>query len=549
MPIKQTYNPLSGQFDEISEIALAAVGSTPNANGASISASQVLTLQPASASFPGIVITGAQTLAGDKTLSGNFLPGTDNTYALGGIGSQWSSVYTGVVNDDSGAIAVDVANRLLRDAAGNFILSFDGSDGPYPIADGIVLRGSGTLTLLPSPATVSYAITLPNAQGGSGQTLTNNGSGLLSWTTLGTGTVTSVSVVSANGLAGSVATATTTPAITLSTTITGLLQGNGTAISAATTTGSGSVVLATSPTLVTPALGTPSAVVLTNGTGLPLTTGVTGTLPIANGGTGQTTAANAFAALSPMTTLGDMIYEDATPTPVRLAGSTTATAKFLSQTGNGTISAAPAWTAYVAPTIQSFITGTSATYTTPTSPRKPIYIKIECVGSGGGGGRGTGGGTTGGGAGGGGGTAITYVVAPGTSYTYSVGVAGTAGTASGGGNGNSTTFGGVCTATGGGGGSEGTSTAGVAPGGTAGTGTVGDILLVGTGGGAGNTGVAGIISGSGGCGGPSSLGGGGPSTTGVGTAGTDGGGGGGGTSTNGGGAGGSGRIIVTEYYQ
>lgn len=50
----------------------------------------------------------------------------------------------------------------------------------------------------------------------------------------GSGTVTSVSVVTANGFAGSVATATTTPAITLSTTVTGLLKGNGTAISAAT---------------------------------------------------------------------------------------------------------------------------------------------------------------------------------------------------------------------------------------------------------------------------------------------------------------------------
>lgn len=47
------------------------------------------------------------------------------------------------------------------------------------------------------------------------------------------GTVTSVSVVSANGLAGSVATPTTTPAFTLSTSITGILKGNGTAISAA----------------------------------------------------------------------------------------------------------------------------------------------------------------------------------------------------------------------------------------------------------------------------------------------------------------------------
>lgn len=76
---------------------------------------------------------------------------------------------------------------------------------------------------------------------------------------LGNGTVTSVSVATANGFAGTVATATTTPVITLQTTVTGILQGNGTAISAATTTGSGSVVLATSPTLITPILGVATA--------------------------------------------------------------------------------------------------------------------------------------------------------------------------------------------------------------------------------------------------------------------------------------------------
>ncbi|WP_280465223.1 hypothetical protein [Nocardia brasiliensis] len=48
------------------------------------------------------------------------------------------------------------------------------------------------------------------------------------------GTVTSVSVSNANGFAGSVSTATSTPAITVSTTVTGLLKGNGTAVSAAT---------------------------------------------------------------------------------------------------------------------------------------------------------------------------------------------------------------------------------------------------------------------------------------------------------------------------
>lgn len=68
----------------------------------------------------------------------------------------------------------------------------------------------------------------------------------------GAGTVTSVSVVTANGFAGTVANASSTPAITLTTTInSAVLAGDGTAITAATTTGSGSTaMLNDAPTII-----------------------------------------------------------------------------------------------------------------------------------------------------------------------------------------------------------------------------------------------------------------------------------------------------------
>jgi len=68
-----------------------------------------------------------------------------------------------------------------------------------------------------------------------------------------------------------------------------------------------------------------------------------GTLGIANGGTGQATASAAFNALSPLTTLGDILYGGTAGAGTRLAGNTTTTRQFLRQTGTGSVSAAPAW--------------------------------------------------------------------------------------------------------------------------------------------------------------------------------------------------------------
>jgi len=92
--------------------------------------------------------------------------------------------------------------------------------------------------------------------------------------------------------------------------------------------------------------------------GGPITTSGTftlsGTLAIANGGTNLTTY-----------TLGDILYSSAANTLARLAGNTTATKKFLMQVGDGTVSAAPSWTATAAdfPTLNQNTTGNAATAT------------------------------------------------------------------------------------------------------------------------------------------------------------------------------------------
>jgi hypothetical protein len=93
---------------------------------------------------------------------------------------------------------------------------------------------------------------------------------------------------------------------------------------------------------------------------------VTGTVAIANGGTGFTTKTNAFNALSPIDSLGDIIYGGALGSNTKLAGNTSATKQFLSQTGTGSASAAPAWGALAAgdiPTLNQNTTGTAANVT------------------------------------------------------------------------------------------------------------------------------------------------------------------------------------------
>jgi hypothetical protein len=143
------------------------------------------------------------------------------------------------------------------------------------------------------------------------------------------------------GSAGTYGSSTAVPTIVVDTygRITGISTSSISTLSGLTTNG---VLYATSGTTAgSTAAGTTGQPLLSGGTGA---APAYGTLSIAYGGTGQTTASAAFNALSPITTLGDLIYGDASGNDVRLAGSTSATISFLSQTGTGTVSGVPAWT-------------------------------------------------------------------------------------------------------------------------------------------------------------------------------------------------------------
>lgn len=254
------------------------------------------------------------------TISGSWPNQTINATGGGGGGSVTDVTATAPVVSSGGATP-NISMAAATTSVSGYLTSTDWNTFNAKLSSGGALGtpSSGTATNLTGlPLSTGVTGTLPVANGGTGtttpslvaganvtisgtwpnQTIASSGGGG------GGGSVTDVSVVSANGLAGTVANSTTTPAITLSTTVTGLVKGNGTSLSAAT---AGTDYVAPGG-----ALGTPSSGTLTNTTGLPLSTGVTGTLPIANGGSGQTTAAAAITALTGTQTSGYYLRSDGT---------------------------------------------------------------------------------------------------------------------------------------------------------------------------------------------------------------------------------------------
>ena len=132
----------------------------------------------------------------------------------------------------------NVVFYTIDDGLGNWEVGY-GTVGTGTLSRDTVLDSSNAGALVPFNAgskrvfcTAPSVTLLPNQTSNSGKVLTTDGS-VPSWTPAAAGTVTAVSVNSANGLAGT-SSGGATPALTLSTTVTGVLKGNGTTISAAT---------------------------------------------------------------------------------------------------------------------------------------------------------------------------------------------------------------------------------------------------------------------------------------------------------------------------
>ncbi len=271
----------AGSYGDATNIPVFTVDSTGRVTAASTIAATITGYVPVTRQvIAGTGLTGGGALNANVTIAANL----SDSLPLAGLTTGSAGVATSMSRSDHKHPQVDLSSA--NEVENILGLSHGGTaKSIVPNAGAIIWSGADGLYVGPA--------------GTAGQVLVSGGSSAPTWGS-GGGSVTTVSVVSANGFAGTVANPSSTPAITLTTSITGVLKGNGTAISAATSGtdySAGTSALATGILKSTTTTGALSIAVAADFPTLDQnTTGtaanVTGIVAVANGGTGNANGIN-----------------------------------------------------------------------------------------------------------------------------------------------------------------------------------------------------------------------------------------------------------------
>lgn len=267
----------------------------------------------------GMTLSNADGISGNPTFGlSTILQNLASATSSGMLSLNGTTISTLTIQGTSGQVSVANGNGVggaptigletTAVTAGSYTLpsvTFD-AYGRATVASSASTTGSGSVVLATSPTLTGIPLAPTAAFNTNTTQLATTAFVIQQVSASGGGTVASLSVNSANGFAGTVTNPTSTPAITLSTTITGLLKGNGTAISAAT---SGTdYAPATSGSSILYGNGSGGFSNVTIGSGLSFTTG---TLSASGGGTVTSVAQTFTGGIisvggSPITTSGTL---------------------------------------------------------------------------------------------------------------------------------------------------------------------------------------------------------------------------------------------------